>query len=111
MHLVGSQGWGSLNLLIIPFELTSAAPALPPTWRRFGGSEALSDDVVVAPRLDSQRLYGHQERNCIGCVLLGRMPHSEHRRANQLLQPDVFAPAVLLRRSPCSARPFPQVCA
>lgn len=76
MHLVGPQAQGSLNLSNIPV-LTSAAPALPPTWRRFGGSEALSDDVVVAPRLDSQRLYGHQERNCIGCVLLGRMPHND----------------------------------
>lgn len=49
----------------------------------FGGSEALSDDVVVAPRLDSQRLYGHQERNCIGFVHENKNQRRTHAHLNQ----------------------------
>lgn len=45
-----------------------------PTPHRFGGGEELADDAVVASRLDSQRLYGHQERNCIGFVHENKNP-------------------------------------
>jgi ubiquitin carboxyl-terminal hydrolase 7 len=53
--------------------------------RRFGGAEPLADDVVVASRLDSQKLYGHQERNCIGFVRENRNPRRTHAHLNARL--------------------------
>ncbi|KAI7840976.1 hypothetical protein COHA_005205 [Chlorella ohadii] len=57
-----------------------------PVLVTFGGSEALANDVVVAPRLDSQRLYGHQERNCIGFVHENKNQRRTHAHLNQRLQ-------------------------
>lgn len=68
--------------------------ASAPTWRaafasfsfcRFGGAEPLADDVVVASRLDSQKLYGHQERNCIGFVRENKNLRRTHAHLNARL--------------------------
>lgn len=53
--------------------------------RRFGGAEALADDVQVASRLDSQRLYGHQERNAIGFVHENKNLRRTHAHLNSRL--------------------------
>lgn len=56
-----------------------------PSARRFGGAEPLGDDVVVAQRLDSQRLYGHCERNCIGFVHENKNQRRTHAHLNSRL--------------------------
>jgi hypothetical protein len=52
---------------------------------RFGGAEALADDVQVASRLDSQKLYGHQERNAIGFVRENKNLRRTHAHLNSRL--------------------------
>ena len=59
---------------------------LTPGACRFGGVEPLGDDVVVASRLDANpRLYGHQERNCIGFVHDNKNPRRTHAHLNSRL--------------------------
>ncbi len=53
--------------------------------RRFGGTEPLADDVQVSSRLDTQRLYGHQERNCIGFVHENKNVRRTHAHLNARL--------------------------
>ncbi|EFN50602.1 hypothetical protein CHLNCDRAFT_134605, partial [Chlorella variabilis] len=61
------------------------APSWKPVLCTFGGAELLADDVVVASRLDSQKLYGHQERNCIGFVRENKNPRRTHAHLNSRL--------------------------
>ncbi|KAL4423841.1 hypothetical protein ABPG75_001142 [Micractinium tetrahymenae] len=56
-----------------------------PVLCTFGGTEALADDVQVSSRLDSQRLYGHQERNCIGFVHENKNVRRTHAHLNSRL--------------------------
>ncbi|PSC73213.1 ubiquitin carboxyl-terminal hydrolase 12 [Micractinium conductrix] len=57
-----------------------------PVLCTFGGVEPLGDDVVVASRLDANpRLYGHQERNCIGFVHDNKNPRRTHAHLNSRL--------------------------
>lgn len=58
---------------------------LPHHHCRFGGTEPLADDVQVASRLDTQRLYGHQERNCIGFVHENKNVRRTHAHLNSRL--------------------------
>ena len=52
-------------------HLARAASCPLPVESRFGGTEALSDDLVLSQRLgerDLRRLYGHQDRSLVGFV-------------------------------------------
>lgn len=69
--------------LLVCRPFCAAALLAPP--RRFGGTEPLADDVQVASRLDTQRLYGHQERNCIGFVHENKNVRRTHAHLNSRL--------------------------
>lgn len=47
--------------------------------------EPLADSVVVAQRLDSNKLFGHSERNCIGFVHENKNPRRTHAHLNSRL--------------------------
>ena len=58
----------TLSLIHAPCLCPSASG---PRWSRFGGIEALSDDLVLSQRLqerDMRRLYGHNDRSSVGFV-------------------------------------------